>query len=307
VALASYASGSLYCLADKPVDADDGAPLQSPATAPPASGRYGLFGLLDHRSVYGTDWYPEPLSADEADVDNEITASWFHFEKHGEQSDTMSLEFEKSFGLLTLEIAPGYASDHTASFNPRTTMEQRDNQAGWTNIELGARGPVFQYVSPDNFFDTTFVVGLEVSPPTQTKISKDTEFVPKVFNLMRIGNHLAIQTGLGDSILAGPVSHGLSTLEYDAVFAYELTKRELPLPGILSTWPMLEFDGEYPLNQSLAGHDQLFCTAGARFVFDSISWLPAQPRIGIGYTVPIDQGARQELRWSVVTSMIFEY
>jgi hypothetical protein len=81
----------------------------------------------------------------------------------------------------------------------------------------------------------------------------------------------------------------------------------LPLPGILSTWPMLEFDGEYPLHQSLAGHDQLFCTAGARFVFDSISWLPAQPRIGIGYTVPIDQGARQELRWSVVTSMIFEY
>ena len=39
---------------------------------------------------------------------------------------------------------------------------ERDREEGFTNIELGARFPFFQYVSPDGFFDTTFVFGLVV-------------------------------------------------------------------------------------------------------------------------------------------------
>jgi hypothetical protein len=77
--------------------------------------------------------------------------------------------------------------------------------------------------------------------------------------------HLPIETGLGDSILVGPSARGLSTIEYNALFAYELTSRDLPLPGVVSTWPLLEFDGERTLNQDEAGHDELFGTAGFRF------------------------------------------
>src|SRR5579862_6100235 len=40
--------------------------------------REGLFGLLDSRSIYGKDWFPEPLRADEADVDNELAFKYFH-------------------------------------------------------------------------------------------------------------------------------------------------------------------------------------------------------------------------------------
>src|SRR5438067_13925628 len=40
--------------------------------------RYGLFGRLDHRSVYGSYWFPEPLRAPEMDVDDELRIHWVH-------------------------------------------------------------------------------------------------------------------------------------------------------------------------------------------------------------------------------------
>ena len=269
--------------------------------------RYGLFQLLDHRSIYGHYWFPEPLQADEADVDNEVRLDWFHGEHAGRQDDELKLEIEKSFGLLTFEVAPTWQSDRMHAFDPASGTAVKSREEGFGNVELGVRLPFFQYVSANQFFDTTFVAGMEATIPTRTSVSKDWELVPKVFNLTRIGEHLSIQTGLGDSILVGPEGRGLSTLEYDAVFGYELTSNELPIPGLLSTWPILEFDGERTLNQSEAGHNQLFGTVGFRFNFESIKWLPAQPRLGVGYVFPIDSGARDEFRWGIVTSLIFEY
>ena len=269
--------------------------------------RYGPFQLLDHRSIYGQYWFPEPLNADEADVDNEVRLDWFHGEHSGRQDDELKLEIEKSFGLFTFEVAPTWQSDRSHEIDPLTRMSVRTRDEGFGNVELGARFPFFQYVSPSQFFDTTFVVGMEATVPTRTRISKDWELVPKVFNLTRIGEHLAIQAGLGDSILVGPENRGLSTLEYNASFGYELTQDELRLPGVLSTWPLLELSGENTLNQEDTGHNQLFGTAGFRFNFETIKGWPAQPRIGIGYVFPIDQGARNEFHWGIVTSLIFEY
>ena len=284
-----------------------GAMASQPATSDTTDSRYGPSGLLDHRSIYGQYWFPEPLRADESDVDNEVRADWFHTENRGRQFDSIKVELEKSFGLLTIEAAPGYESDRTHFLNTHNMRVGRQTAEGFTNIELGARHPIFQYVSPDGFFDTSFVAGLEFAPPSGSRISRDIELVPKLFNLTRIGDHVAIQTGLGDSILIGPAGRGLSTLEHDAVLGYELTRDDLPVPGILSTWPILEFDGEHTLNREAAGHNQLFATVGFRFNFESIGWLPAQPRIGIGYTIPLDQGARNEFRWGIVTSLVFEY
>jgi hypothetical protein len=272
-----------------------------------ASNRYGLFGLLDRRSIYGQYWFVEPLRADEADVDNEIRADYFHAENRGRQFDSVKVEVEKSFGLLTVEIAPRYESDRTSRLDPRPGGLQRQTAEGFTNIELGARYPVFQCVSPDRSFDTTFVVGMEVAPPTLGPISKDLELVPKLFDLTRLGEHLSIQTGLGDSILIGPVGRGLWTLEYDAVFGYELAHTELPLPGVLSAIPLIEFDGESAINQAGAGHDILFGAVGLRLNLVTLPLLPAQPRLGVGYVFPIDKGARDEFRWGIVASLVFEF
>lgn len=278
-----------------------------PSSSPAPSDRYGPFDLLDRRSIYGQYWFPEPLRADESDVDNELRFDWFHGENSGRQDDELKLEIEKSFGLVTFEIAPTWQSDRTDQFDPATRMTAKTRSEGFGNVELGVRFPFYQYVSAGQFLDTTFVFGMEATVPTHSEISMDWELVPKLFNLTRLGQHIAIETGLGNSILVGPVGRGISTLEYDAMLGYEVTRKELPIPPVLSTWAILEFDGEYTFNQQDAGHNRLFGTAGFRFNFDSISWLPAQPRIGIGYQFPIDQGARSEFRWGIVTSLVFEY
>src|SRR5690242_9255476 len=63
----------------------------------PAPERYGLFNLLDHRSKYATNWYPEPLLSDEMDWDQEVRLDWFHSENRGIQSDEVHGEVEFSF------------------------------------------------------------------------------------------------------------------------------------------------------------------------------------------------------------------
>ncbi len=59
---------------------------------------------------------------------------------------------------------------------------------GLGNVDLGARYPIFQYVTKDNQFDTIRLgVALEVGSgiPTNTVMSKSTELVPKIFSTTR--------------------------------------------------------------------------------------------------------------------------
>ena len=127
----------------------------------------------------------------------------------------------------------------------------------------------------------------------------------KIFNLLRLGEHFSLQTGGGLSTLVGPQARGLSVLEYNAVFGYELTHEVLPLPLTSRITPIFEIDGETVLNHDDRGINSLLGTVGCRFDLDAIG--PLQPRLGLGYTFPLDQGGRQELNWGVVTSLIFEY
>ena len=277
------------------------------AAAQDGSNRYGPFGLLDRRSIYGKYWFPEPLRAEEVDVDNEIRVDYFHAEKRGKQADEVEFELEKSFGLVTVEVATAYESEREREFDDTTGTTERSTADGIGSIELAARFPFFQYVSDDRRFDTTFVFGMELAIPSGSDISKDTELVPKVANLTRLGSHVAIQTGAGYSVLIGPEEGGLNTLEYSAVLGYELTRNELRLPGVLSVWPLVELEGEVPLNHDERGHNQLSGTVGARLNFDTLKGSPLQPRIGLGYTFPIDSGAREEFDWGIVTSLILEY
>ena len=72
-------------------------------------------------------------------------------------------------------------------------------------IELAARHPVYQWVSQDGFADYTLAAAIEVAIPSGSEISKDTEIVPKIFQLLRLGEHFSLQAGVGYSAVIGPV------------------------------------------------------------------------------------------------------
>ena len=176
--------------------------------------RYGLFGLLDHRSGYGESAYPEPFLIDDSNLElNEFRFDWFHSGLHSQRADSFKLELEKGFGLLTLEAELHYDRESSPG----------EFVKGWGNVDLGARYPVFQYVTAHRLFDTTFGVAVEVGIPTNTAMSKSTELVPKIFNDTRLGDHFTIQSIVGYSALYGGDEDGIHALEYGFTFGYAIT------------------------------------------------------------------------------------
>ena len=269
------------------------------------SDRYGPWGLLDHRSRYGQYWFPEPLRADETDVDNEIRLDWVHQERTGRQFDYVKSEVEKSFGLLTLELEAPYTRESVAE-RTRLRAIARARAEGIGNVSIGARHPIFQTVSNDGAIDNTVGLALEIGVPTHSTVSKNTEIVPKVFDDLRLGDHFSVQFIAGNSVLLGSAPlGGVQTFEYAAVLGYALERDEIRLRGIERFIPILEFQGETTLTHAEAGRDALSGTVGARINLDSIG--PLQPRLGLGYVFPIDQGSRQDFRWGVVSSLVFEF
>lgn len=279
-------------------------PLFAQTPGHPANDRYA-FGLLDHRSYYGTSWFPEPLRAPEFDVDRELRLDYFHGEGSDRQVQKVKAEVEYNFGLLTLEVAGAYERESASAVDSLTSQISHNTAQGVGGIELAARHPLYQYVSPGGLFDFTLVGALEVAIPSGSAISKDTEIVPQLFQLMRFGEHFSVQTSVGYSAFVGPDAGGDRSLEYNAVFGYNLEHQQLPLPGILRTIPIFELNGSRALSGKSSGQNTLFGTVGIRFNFEPIGRL--QPRIGVGYVFPIDQGARHELDWGIVTSLVFEF
>ena len=267
--------------------------------------RYGLFNGLDHRSRYGTAWFPEPLRAPEMDVDDEIRLDWFHAETSGRQSDELKLELEKSFGLLTLELETEWEREAESGFDPDTGTTFHEHEEGFGPIELSARHPIYQWVSSDERFDFSLVPALEVAIPTNTEVSKDGELVPQLFGLLRIGEHFSIQSSIGYSFVIGPEDSGNQALEYTAVFGWNVTHDDAPLPKFIDrVIPIVEVIGERGMNHG-DYTNVLTGTAGVRVNFAAIG--SVQPRIGLGYAFPIDEGGRDELDWGIITSIVFEF
>src|SRR5450432_3307914 len=240
-----------------------------------ANTRYGLFNGLDHRSKYGTNWFPEPLRSDEMDVDQELRLNYFHAEKRGFQEDEVSAEIEKSFDLLSIEIEIPYARER----------EDGDTSDGIGNVEVSARHPFYQYVSPSGFFDYTFGARVEFAVATGSDVSKNTELVGGVFQTIGLGDHFSIQTSAGYSTLFGPGEDGgAQSLEYAAVFGYNFeVEKTLDLTRVS---PVFELDGETGLNHDDKGNTSLSGAVGFLFAFESIKW--GQPKFQIGYVFPIN-------------------
>ncbi len=285
-----------------PVRADEPAAPASSATqsstaTPSASTRYGLFDWLDHRSEYGQGVFPEPFLVDDSDLEtDEARLDWLHTGGNGQHSDTVTAEVEKGFGLLTLELEVPYERD--------TASGQTSQGVG--NIDLGARYPVCQFVSGNGFVDSTLGVAMEVGIPVNSVVSKNTEVVPKIFDDLRLGEHFTLQSILGWSTFFGSGDDGgLQTFEYGFVFGYTIPHEELPLPGVQQFIPMFELDGETQLNKYDPGHNSLIGNLGFRLNLKTIGSI--QPRPGLGFVFPIDEGARADLHWGIVASLVFEF
>ncbi len=259
--------------------------------------RFGLFNGLDHRSFYNQGDFPEPFLVDDSGLEvNEARLDWLRTKAGADTSDMVKAEVEKGFGLLTVEIEVPYM------------VETEDGQTthGFDNLDLGARYPLFQYVSAHGFFDTTFGAAVEVGIPVDSTISRNTEFVPKLFNDTRIGKHFTSQAILGYSTLFGPGEEGgLQTFEYGFVFAYTLQHRELPIPGVMQFIPMMEIIGGTELNNDNPGQNSVTGDVAFRVNLNPIGRV--QPRLGLAYVFPMNSIAREDTTQGFMVSLVFEY
>jgi len=273
----------------------------SSVAASSASTRYGLFNWLDHRSVYGQGVFPEPFLVDDSDGEsNEARLDWLHTGGPGNQhTDLVHGEVEKGFGPLTLELESAWERDSSSG----------QISSGMDNVDLGARIPFYEYVSANGAIDSTFGTAIEVGIPTHTEISHNTEVVPKLFNDLQLYHDFTLQSIIGYSTLLGDggdgTTSGLQTFEYGFVFGYTIEHEKLAILGLQQLIPVFEFNGGKELNQVNPGHDSLTGDVGFRANLDAVG--PIQPRLGIVFVFPIDNGASQDQTWGIDTSLVFEY
>lgn len=261
--------------------------------------RYGLFGQYDRRSAYGQDEFPEPFLVDDSDLEtDEARFDWLHTSGpgSGNSTDVLHSEIEKGFGLLTLEVELPYVQN----------ISNGQTVSGLDNMDLGARYPLYEYVSRDGLINTTFGAAIEVGIPFFNKISVNTEIVPKVFNDLMIGQHFTVQSILGwSSLLGRGEAGGLQNGEYGFVFGYTLQHRELPIPNVEQFIPIMEINGAKTLTKEDAGSDALTADVGFRFNMKPIYGV--QPRLGAAYVFPLDSGGRQQETSGFILSAVFEY
>jgi hypothetical protein len=202
-------------------------------------------------------------------------------------------------------LETGWERDATSGFDLDTATTFREREEGFGPIELSGRHPIWQWVSADERFDFSLVPALEVAIPTNTSVSKDGELVPQLFGLLRVGEHFSVQTSIGYSFVIGPEDSGNQVLEYATVFGWNIERDDLPLPKFIDrVIPLFEIVGERGMNHG-DYTNVLTGTIGVRVNFEAIG--AVQPRIGLGYFFPIDDGGRDELDWGVVTSIVFEF
>lgn len=296
----------LACVGAVPVTVragDQGVPVSlaapSSVATSPADTRYGPFNWLDHRSVYGQGPFPEPFLVDDSDGEaNEARLDWFHTGGPGNQhTDLVHGEVEKGFGPLTLELESAFERDSSSG----------QIASGMDSVDLGARAPFYQYVSPSGKIDSTFGAGIEVGVPVHSEASHNTEVVPKLFNDLKLGDAFTLQSIIGYSTLLGDGGQdgGVQTFEYGFVFGYTIDHDVLAIPGMQQFIPVFELNGGKELNQANPGHDSLTGDIGFRANLDAIG--PVQPRLGIVFVFPVDNGASQDQNWGVDTSLVFEY
>ena len=285
-------------------DDDEKQKLVGVPTSNQTSNRY-FFNLLDSRSSYGNDFFHDPFIGPEFDSERQIELDYLHGENRGLRDDEVDAEFQWNvIGQLTIAGEFGWDSEHQLNIHGGDDGDdvEQENARGFENVDLAIYHPVFQYVSKDGQFDYTTAARLDVGIPTRTPVSgMDVQLTPYLGHLLRIGDHVSVEAWTGSQFTIAPDQ----TIQfiYGASFGYEIFHDQLPLPSTEKLTPILELDGQTPLSGN--GQDALFGVAGFDIDFKSLGKL--QPHIEIGYQFPIDQGARDQLRWGVITQVSFEF
>jgi hypothetical protein len=265
------------------------------------SQRY-FFGLLDHRSRYGSGFFPEHFRQTSLDAEHELRVDYFHGEQSVRREDEVEAEVEWAIGNLTLTIEAEWESERELNTDDGVIGRQE----GWQTVKFKAHHPFYQFVSRDDFIDYTLVGKVSLGLPLASSLHNDDyEIYPLVGQMLRLGDHFSTQTWTGVNFIVGPKEGGHHEFRYGALFGWNVYHDEVPLLGTQSFTPLLELDGQTFLAGPDAGQNRLFGVAGVRFNFNSLG--PAQPRFGIGYLFPIDQGGRNELAWGIQTSLIVEF
>jgi hypothetical protein len=261
-----------------------------------ADTRYGLFNWLDHRSEYGRGAFPEPFLVDDSDLEpGEARLDWLHTAAGSRHNDEVKAEVEQALGVVTFELEVPFEREVT----PEGTSQ------GLGNIDLGARCPFYQFVSVNRLVDSTFGVAAEAGIPTGSAVSQNAELVPKLFNDLKVGD-FTLQSVLGYSTLFGPAPDGgLQTFEYGFTAGYTIPHRTLPLPAVQRLIPIFELVGETELNRGNPGQNSLLGNVGLRLDLKAIGRI--QPRPGVGFVFPINDVAREDVHWGVITSLVFEF
>jgi hypothetical protein len=97
----------------------------------------------------------------------------------------------------------------------------------------------------------------------------------------------------------------LQTFEYGFVFGYTFQHDELPIPGLQQFIPVAELSGETALSHEDRGESNLTADIGFRANLKTIGRI--QPRLGVAFVFPLNETARNDVHWGVVTSLVFEY
>ena len=280
-------------------DDDDNRPA-APSTSTAQPGQFGLFGPLDHGSKYYSGYFPEPLRVEDTTLDNEMRLDWQHNEGKNALSNQFIAEVQKSAGIITFEVQATYVANRASP----DADGSRQDVGDFGDIELGARAPVYQVVSGS--FDNSIGVNFGVGIPTNSRVGKNTEITPGIFDDLGIGDHFSIQSLFSISSLLGTnPDEGRESFEYALAFGYAIDDEQFALPHVEQIVPIFELVGETGLSGHNAGHDSLTATIGGRI--EPKPFWGLQPELGIGYIFPIDQGGRQELRWGIFTSIVFEF
>jgi hypothetical protein len=256
--------------------------------------RFGLFDWLDHRSGYYQDGFPQALIVDDTSLEpeGELELNELHTGAGSQHSDVMSVEFQKSVGVVTFELELPYER-----------ISNADGLAkGIGGIEFQARCPVYQYMSGNGFFDNTMGAIGGAGIPVWSPVSRNTELEGGLFDDVKLGDHFTVQSVLGyDQLFGGGDDGGLEEFDYGLVFAWRISHEEMPLPGIERFTPMFEIKGELGLNQDEAGQNNVLGNMGFRADFRSIAGL--EPSLGLSYVFPMSSAARDEVHWGVAVNV----
>lgn len=296
---AAFASGSLYLDDD---DDDRKLATTSSSAAPTASDSRYFFGLLDHRSSYGNDFFHDPFLGPEFDAERQVEIDYQHSEGRGTRGDQVDAGFQWNVaGELTVAGEFGWDSEYQGVGEDGKTISPMTAR-GFENVDLAIYHPLFQFVSDSAWFDYTLAARLDVGIPTRTAASgTDAQLSPYLGQLIRLGKHLDIEAWTGAQFTIGPSQ--TNQFIYGVSAGYAISGEQLRLPFTASLTPIVELDGQTGLSEN--GGDALFGVAGCDLALSQIKGL--QPEVEIGYEFPIDQGARDQLHWGIVLQLFVQF